>query len=347
MALTHFTGFEGFSTAQWTRRGYLASQYTQEQIGTSYGRNGSQGLYAPLDGYPCKIPTRTTNDTIILGCAFRRSSASGTSDDRTFIQFWDSASNLHAELKYKNAGPYLQWYNASGTALGGTWTPISDTWYYLEIQIKIHDTTGTLDMYVDGVSVISASGLDTKNGSEGYVTYVGLGGSGYHIIHFDDLYIADTTGSAPYNTYLGDCRVKTVTPAADDSVQFTPDSGTNVGSINDVVGGGVPDDDATFNWSSTVGHKDLFTSSGYSDPSPAGPILAVNVIAVAGLDSGSRSLAAIAKKGSSAQQTGTALALTTSYAEASLLLTQDPETAAAWADAAAINALKMGYEVTA
>ena len=47
-------------------------------------------------------------------------------------------------------------------------------------------------------------------------------------LDIDDLYICDGTGSAPHNTFLGDCRVDTLLPTADGTAQqWTPSTGTH------------------------------------------------------------------------------------------------------------------------
>ncbi len=70
-----------------------------------------------------------------------------------------------------------------------------DTWYYIELKVKCHATLGTFDLHVDGTSVLSGSGLNTKIGSHLYHDRFLLQGF-YNAPIFDDLYFLDSSGSA-------------------------------------------------------------------------------------------------------------------------------------------------------
>jgi hypothetical protein len=138
-------------------------------------------------------------------------------------------------------------------------------------------------------------------------------------------------------------QVTRVDTSADDTVQFTPLSGGNESNIDD---GNTPDDDTSYNSSSTVNHKDLFSVSGYSLPAGTNTIVGVALHVVTKVDSGARTLRPVIKS-STTTSNGTATVLSTSYGELSMIASVDPHTSAAWADATAINAMKIGYEITA
>jgi hypothetical protein len=71
-----------------------------------------------------------------------------------------------------------------------------NTWYYVEAQIKIHDTAGIANVRVNGTDVITASGLDTRP-STGSALYEQLwlatqyAGATHQ---YDDLYISTGSG---------------------------------------------------------------------------------------------------------------------------------------------------------
>ena len=72
------------------------------------------------------------------------------------------------------------------------------TWYYVEIQAKLHDSTGFVIVRVNGVEVINASTLDTKDGGTKTVyDRVSMAMFDGRVNQYDDLYI--TTGAgAPF-----------------------------------------------------------------------------------------------------------------------------------------------------
>ncbi len=90
-----------------------------------------------------------------------------------------------------------------------------NTWYYLELKGKIHNTQGEVEVRVNGVTVFSQTGLNTAYSSSilssSYVTLIrDVGGWSF----FDDFYICNTTGTKN-NTFLGDIKVVTLFPTRD------------------------------------------------------------------------------------------------------------------------------------
>src|SRR5204862_3050679 len=72
-----------------------------------------------------------------------------------------------------------------------------NTWYYIEWQIKLHDTTGFTSVRINGVQMFNVTNVDTKNaGTKTTYDRVRLNdataNSGVSL-WFDDLYI--TTGA--------------------------------------------------------------------------------------------------------------------------------------------------------
>jgi hypothetical protein len=117
-------------------------------------------------------------------------------------------------LQVRNGG-------ATGTILGtSSATVTAGTIHYLEWDITI-SATGSYQLWVDGVSVLSGSG-DTNVTANNFVTGVSVGtpgsSTGYTI---DDMYLFDTTGTINNAVLLTSPRVETTFPASDSSVQFS------------------------------------------------------------------------------------------------------------------------------
>lgn len=106
-------------------------------------------------------------------------------------------------------------------------------WKYLEWAATISDTVGYVEAWVEGVSVCSASGVDT-NASTGVVASLSLTEDGNFPspkLDYDDVYVVDNL------IPLGPCRVETIRPSADTAQKdFTPSTGsTNYNLLNSTL----------------------------------------------------------------------------------------------------------------
>ena len=109
------------------------------------------------------------------------------------------------------------------TTIATSTTPVvsTSTWHRIEFSAFISNTVGTVDVQVDGVSVISATGLDTQFSGQSSVinsigfNYRGLGTGG--IFAVDSLYVIDDVvgGSEPASTFLDSWYVETSYPVSD------------------------------------------------------------------------------------------------------------------------------------
>ena len=126
-----------------------------------------------------------------------------------------------------------------------------DEWTYLEWKIKVHGTTGSSVVRLNGVEQLNATGIDTLTSST-TLTRVGLGGSGTGgatatTVTFDDLYVASTSGGS-VTDFLGDVTVEHLHPQTD-----AVDAGTNAGwtcstgsDHGALVDDATPDGDTTY-----------------------------------------------------------------------------------------------------
>ncbi len=173
----------------------------------------------------------------------------------------ESISTTHVTIGI-NADGTISAYRGttSGTLLGtSTLTIAPDRYYVAQVKVKVHDTTGTVDVRFDGVSYISLTGQDTKNGGSNW-NQVALQAylSGSNLVTFADfcLWQGDAADGWPSLTL----RVLTGRPVPDSTAAgahaaFAPNPGTDHGAnVDDVT----PDDDATYNSSATPGDRDSY-----------------------------------------------------------------------------------------
>ncbi len=207
---------------------------------------------------------------------------------------------------------------------------------YIEVSATIADSGGTCVVKVNGTTVINFTG-DTRNaGTSTNIDAISLGKfTGFTpALFIDDLYLCDSTGSAPHNTFLGDVRVHTLVPnAAGSLTQMTPSSGANYTTVDEL-----PYSTADY-VSGTSGQTDLYATSDL--PGGAGTIYGVQTNAmVKKTDAGNISGKTAIKSGSTTYY-GTTTATGTSDTTITDTRQVDPNTSTAWTSSG-VNAIEIG-----
>lgn len=216
----------------------------------------------------------------------------------------------------------------------------ANTWHYIEMETVINDTTGSMNVYVDGVLAVSVSGADTKTSANNYANRISIGNSQGNTaaagsIDFDDYYLTDSA------TRLGERRVETLMPNADTAQKdFTRSAGSdNFALVDEALSNG----DTDYVQGSTVGNLDRYTHAGFSVPPTA--ISAVQLTSFAlKTDANSRSIALHARSGAT-DSDGPNYALAASYGKFDRILETDPATSTAWTPTG-VNSLQFGPKVT-
>lgn len=303
---------------------------------TRFGAGKSYGL---LDTDPDGSFGKTLDSalgTLFVGFAGRMPTI-GTA--RWLLCFRDGSTE-HVSLALNTSGQLEVRRGATsattGTLLGtSSSTFTAGTWYYIELKVLIHDSTGTVDLHVNGSSEIALTGQDTRNGGNATVDrWYFPGGSQFYI---QDLYWADTAGSSPNNTFQGDCQVEYVTATADGThTDWTANTGARYQAVDDAT----PDDDGTYVQTSTVDHLGTFA---IGDASAGGTIRGVKVsLRVKKTAAGSCTVAPVIRI-SGTDYAGTAQNVNSgTYSHVSQMYDQDP-TAAAW-EASVFNAMEVGIK---
>jgi len=144
---------------------------------------------------------------------------------------------------------------SSGTSIGssaaGAW-PLGPGVHMYEMQVYRHASAGTVEVRVDGITVLNLSGVNTAGGTTDIAGCQWYSSSSYT----QDHYVNDDTGSSPTG-FVGDIRNEMLLPSANGAhTDFTPSTGTNHASmVNDVpVTSG-------YNFSNVSGAKDSYVMS--------------------------------------------------------------------------------------
>lgn len=207
-----------------------------------------------------------------------------------------------------------------------------NVWQYLEVKVLMSDTVGTVETQLNGQNGGESTGLDTKIVA-GTLDRVRILGSGSFFLAY--FYIGDTSGGFDF---LGESIVTTLFPNANNSVQFTRNGGPNNFSRLDEVG---PDDDTTYNSSTTDGHEDTFDFAAFGTGTDVIAGVGVNLVGKI-VTEVSGDFRHICITGST--DVGDAAGVTTAYTNMYKLYLVDPHDSAAWTQTV-IDAAKFGYRI--
>lgn len=322
--------------------GDVAIKWLKESNTTaiSPGRHGT-GRHIRITGASSDDATRAfaAQSKLFIGFAFRTSHILGQD---VVALYGDAGLTTHHVLELNSSG--LLRANRGATIIAtGTTQLFPNVWYYIEIEATVSDVSGVFNVRLNGATSneISFTG-DTKNGGTATtLDKVGLqspSGSAARLADFDDLYIANDSGSLN-NTWLGDTRIQTLRPnGAGATTQLTPTgSANNWENVDDD-----PYNTATYNSSATVGQRDTYTLTDLIASTVTVKGVVNNLIA-GSTDATPTNLKGVVRSAGTNYDDST-------YPLAAAPLTYqtprdvDPATSAAWT-VAAVNALEAGAEV--
>lgn len=339
MALLFFDGFEYADNSEMTNGSSGWGLYVAAGVASSYGRFSTGGLMTYQDGGAGARLTISSKTTLIAGCAMYDLNTISAGSGR-FFGFRDSAGYNHVFLNRNTSTKDIEVYCGT-TFLGsvGYTFPVA-TWFYVELKATIHDTTGSVEVRINGETKLALTNVDTNAGGTGIINEVVLGAppstESFRKYH-DDFYVCDTSGSLN-NDFLSDVKVVRLKPnAAGDSTQFTPLSGSNYTNVDELT----PDSDTSYVYSSTAGNKDLYNVESLAS-APAN-IYGVRVTSTMRKDDAGSLTARNVLKSGATTSNGTTVGPLTSYAAFWDYHETDPNTSAAWTNSA-LDSLQVGVE---
>lgn len=350
-ALMFMESFDGYSTAQLTSGRWnsvtLSVSGTSQALSAGTGRYGTQswrvgyGVNAGQKVYVRKTFANTA--TWIVGMAFRASALIA----RDMVSLCDSGTS-QVDLAVRGNGTFE--VTRGGTVLGvsdpGALTLTENTYYFLELRATI-GAAGSVALRVNGVALLSLAGVNTQVTANSSANELVLGNfrSGLTALangttaDYDDLYVLDSTGAAPHNTFLGDCRVVCLVPIGQELAEFAPSAGTNWDAVNEI-----PPSSTDYNEAQTVGSRDRFQYQAL--PPLVNPVLYGVQLSLycTNPDTGPRQIAAHCLAGGT-EMDGVGQALPGTYNYLQDRFTRDPA-GALWTPAS-LAAGRFGYKIVA
>ena len=248
MALLWCDGFDHYGVIGNMTEGVYA-QVANVSLSTSNPRTGTHHLSIQSSGTLRRV-LGGAKTTVGLAAAFYYASLPTQNNSTRIFTYHDAANSPQITIVLESTGVIsVRRGTTTGTSLGDSGTPVitAETYQHIECVVFFSQTVGTVEVRVNGVTVVSISGVDTVNTGLVECSQVLIGGSsgggGAAPVDIDDYFCYDDTGSFN-NTFLGDRRVLTLFPDADTiQADWTPvGSGTGFGAIDEAN----PDGDTTY-----------------------------------------------------------------------------------------------------
>ena len=344
MALRFLDGFDHYVTSQlqakWPSQGNTPG--APYSIAQGQGRESGGGALSvtSANGYVLTTANFASESTWTVGAAVKPSVLGSVP-----LNIADSTSG-HVQLTIGvNSSGYLYATVAAGTYTATTLPLSVGTWAYIEGQVVISATAGSVTLRVNGNAVVSETGINTANG--GILTantlIVAAGGFGNPNVGavglIDDLYLFDGTGSANTTFPSAIPTVQCLWPHSPGSnAQWTGSPYQNFANVNDET----PDGDYTVNQSGTAGQLDTFN---HDDLRPdTGTVFAVQHCLTARTATATSHTIAAAEYVGTTSYVDTAQTLATGYSCLTFPHDTDPATGAAFT-IADVNSNQYGYEL--
>lgn len=327
MALLWIEGFEGFGDSAGVApqpTGIMSRKYPninrESFFDIESGRNGwCLEIVGSVDYF--QTPFLTTNATLVCGVAFRATSLPVTFPSN-ILAFYEGV-NYGVNIRVNTSGTISAY--RGNTLLGTSSNSIGNgVWYFVELKVLTNNSTGTIEVRVNGSVWLNLTSQDTQPGSNAYHNAVRAG-----IVNtasrFDDMYILDGSGSAN-NDFLGNRKVVALDPtSAGDNTDWTPSAGSNYQNVDD---GDEVDEDTTYNETSTDADEDLYA---FGDlPGVTTSVDGIQITSEARVTAGSMDLSNVIKTGTTTDAGSADTVTSTSYITSTRVVEQDPDTAVAW-----------------
>lgn len=330
---------ESFADRMWNlgKWDYNDGSGTWSGTGSRFGGPALSMAGTNLDRAIWKLITPSSE--VFVGAAWRISALGDNAYANSPLTLWtDNGVTSHLRLKYWGGTMYL---NRGTTEIATAPMFGIGEDHYVELSGTIHDSTGHAVVKVDGVTVIDFTG-DTRNGGTlTDIDAVSFGPQYQSTTVISDIYICNSAGSAPTNTFLGDVSVEMLSPSGNGNSSVLVGSDAD-STDNYLLVDEIPPSSADYVESGTQGDKDTYVMGNITGTPTT--IFGVQISSYAAkTDSGAKFSRPVVRSGTT-DYVGSSKTLSTGYLARQDVWETDPDTAAAWIEAG-VNAAEIGFEV--
>lgn len=179
----------------------------------------------------------SAHNTLVIGFWFKMATVHTTTRHFMLWMLGD-ANQTQATLAFNSSQQFALYRGNLATLIATGSTVIQQNrWYYIEIKINLADA-GSYQLKINGVSEFSGSTDMQALASPGadwfqfFHTTAGADAGTYWI---DDVYVLNTSGSAPQNDFLGPHYIYTLKPSGDNTVTGTASAGSNYQCVDETT----------------------------------------------------------------------------------------------------------------
>jgi hypothetical protein len=272
MALIFIDSFDHYQTAE------LSAKWTavdSGDIAIGQGRCGTNALMLDA-GSSVTRGLAFGSNTVVVGFAFRQRGADGNPGEFVILTLEEAAGGWLFSCSRRVDGSLAVYQGLREVLLGQTAPNVVhlDVWYFLELKVVFHATAGAVTVRVNNVPQLAVTGVVTL--ASGRVApprnlhWWSTSFAQTQTYFIDDFYALDALGPAPWNDFLGDCRVEYLRPRAAGALQqwSVTGAGSHWQAVDDNA---TPDEDGSYVEATAAGLTDTnrYAPTGL----PVGPIL--------------------------------------------------------------------------
>lgn len=300
---------------------------------TSRSRTGAYGFHF-TNGTAIRRVIENRPQTAGAACSLWFDVLPAISNRAVLFAFNDRDNNQQVWLGVNTDGSISAWLGSEFVTPIATSSPVLTTgaWQHVEARVMVDATAGEVEVRVNGVTVIAASGVTTKNSGSGHEevaqvrVYAGIGVTQVFFT-IDDFFLWDTEGSAN-NDFIGDRRVMTDVADQDTVIaDWQLSTGVNgFALINEVP----PDDDTTYLFAEPdqVGDQSAFEFADLSAEVSA--VTAIMITARTIKTDAGPATAQISVFSNSTEGLAEERAITTTWTDRQDIFETNPDTGAPW-----------------
>lgn len=324
---------------------------------STYARFSGKGIIAQDIPAVATKAFGTNLTTFYTGFAYKCLNLPALGGANVFCTIFDTVGNAPKLNLTVNGQGQLQCYTAGGLfptgggtvsstigAASATGVIVNGAYNFIEIHYT-YSASGLIQIVCNGSTVISFTGSTVVSGNAFFNAMILGSKTNGTVNYFDDWYILDGTGSAPFNTFLGNGRCATDNPTGDSATAglntWTPTTpqGTDYGNASNN-----PPNVAQYNSAATAGQRMSLTFPGIS----TSKVLGLNIWWNGEQDAAGTTIVTPQVRSNLVDASGTAVTLTGAYVYSNQNFVTDPNTGLPWSQGtvAAASTAELGLTRT-
>lgn len=199
-------------------------------------------------------------DTAIIGFACKGGVSSTNPDPWVILNTQPSPAPV-CQGVYNTTTGILTFYDSNNTVLANIpYQNYYNNWTYITVVVQLSNP-GTWQFWIEGTIVAQGTNGNFTNFGNYGAGLLRFGAGGTYASAIDDVYIANTQGSAPFNAPLGSVYVRTLSPNGNGSAsQWTNSQGNNTDNYTYVDE--LPSSTTTYVETASTGVLDTYTNPG-------------------------------------------------------------------------------------